>query len=83
MMLSTYQKVNSSIVSKGAMNSFKKTLSRILLHVFCLDFLRIQHNCFFRRGFENVRAQFLSGNISKKECITYKLPVQLRFIEVN
>ena len=42
----------------------KKPLSHILLLVFCLHFLRIHHDYFFRRGF--VRAQFLSGNISGK-----------------
>ena len=29
----------------------KKTLSHILLHVFCLHFLRTHHDYFFRRGF--------------------------------
>ena len=42
----------------------RKTLSHILLHVFCLHFLRIHHDYFFQRVFESVRAQFLSGNIS-------------------
>ena len=42
----------------------KKILSHILLHVFCLHFLRIHHDCFFQKVFESVRAQFLSGNIS-------------------
>ena len=41
----------------------EKTLSHILLHVVCLHFLRIHHDYFFRRGFESVRAQFLSVNI--------------------
>ena len=40
------------------------THPHILLHVFCLHFLRIHHNYFFQRVFESVRAQFLSGNIS-------------------
>ena len=44
----------------------KKNLSHILLHVFCLHFLRMYHDYFFQRGFESVRAKFLSGNISKK-----------------
>ena len=44
----------------------KKTLSHILLHVFCIHFLRIHQNYFFQRNFESVRAQFLSGNISGK-----------------
>ena len=39
----------------------RKTLSHILLHVFCLHFLRIHHNYFF---WKSVPAQFLSGNIS-------------------
>ena len=42
----------------------EKTLSHILLHLFCLHFLRIHYNYFFQRVFESVRAQFLSGNIS-------------------
>ena len=42
----------------------KKALSHILLHIFCLHFLRIHHDYFFQRVFESVRAQFLSGNIS-------------------
>ena len=42
----------------------KKTLSHILLHVFCLLFFRMHHKYFLQRGFESVRAQFLSGNIS-------------------
>ena len=41
----------------------RKTLSHILLHVFCLHFLRIYHDYFFRRVFESVGVQFLSGNI--------------------
>ena len=41
-----------------------KSLSHILLLVFCLRFPRIHHDYFFRRVFESVRAQFLSGNIS-------------------
>ena len=44
----------------------EETLSHILLHLFCLHFFRMHHNCFFRRAFETVRAQFLSGNISRK-----------------
>ena len=35
-------------------------------HVFCFHFLRIHPNYSFRRGFESVREQFLSGNISGK-----------------
>ena len=46
----------------------KKTLSHILRHAFCLHFLRIHHDYFFQRGFESVRAQFLSGNINGKQC---------------
>ena len=45
----------------------KKTLSNILLHVFCLHFLRMHDDYFFQRSFESVWAQFLSGNISGKE----------------
>ena len=44
----------------------KKSLSNILHHVFCLHFLRTHYDYFFRRGFQNVQVQFLSGNISKK-----------------
>ena len=43
----------------------KKTLLHILLHVFCFHFLRMHHDYFFRRGFENVQTQFLSRNIRK------------------
>ena len=45
---------------------YEKTFSHIFLHVFCLHFLRTHHDYVFRRGFENVRGQFLSRNISKK-----------------
>ena len=34
----------------------KKAYSCIPLDVFCLNVLRIHHNYFFRRGFENVPA---------------------------
>ena len=44
----------------------KKTISHIFLHAFCVHFLRIHQNYFFRRGFESLRAQFLSGNVSGK-----------------
>ena len=44
----------------------KKYLSHILLHVFCLYFLRMHRHSFFRRGFESVGAQFLSVNIRGK-----------------
>ena len=47
-----------------ACKSTKKTLSHILFHVFCLHFLRMHHDYFFRRGFESVRAQFLSAESS-------------------
>ena len=43
----------------------EKALSHILLHVFCLHFLRIHHDYFFQRFFEGVRAHFLTGNISR------------------
>ena len=43
----------------------KKALSHILLHIFCLHFLRVHHDYFFQRVFESVRAQFLPGNISR------------------
>ena len=42
----------------------RKTLSHILLHVFCFHFLGIHHDFFFQRVFESVQAQFLSGNIN-------------------
>ena len=45
---------------------WKKTLSHIVFYVLCLHFLRLHHDYFFQRGFELVRAIFLSGNISKK-----------------
>ena len=44
----------------------KKPRSHILLHAFCLHFLRLHHNYFFRRGFESLRAQYLAGNVSGK-----------------
>ena len=37
----------------------KKSLL-LILHVFCLHFLRIHYEGFFQRGFKSVRAQFLS-----------------------
>ena len=37
----------------------KNTLSHILVHVFCLHFLRTHHDYFFWRDFECVWAQFL------------------------
>ena len=43
----------------------KKALLHILLHVLCLHFLRIHHDYFFQRVLESVRAEFLSGNISR------------------
>ena len=44
----------------------KKSLSHILLHVFCLHFLRKHHDYLFRRSFEIVQALFLSENINEK-----------------
>ena len=41
--------------------------------------LRMHHDYFFRRSFESVRTQFLSGESS----ITGNLPVQSRFISVS
>ena len=43
----------------------------ILLHLFCLHFLRTHHNYFFRRGFESVWTQIFSRIISEKECYIY------------
>ena len=57
-------------------SSRKKTISHILFHVFCLHFLRMHHDYFFQRGFESVRAQFLSAESS----VTCNLPVRSRFI---
>ena len=37
-------------------------------NIFCFHFLRTRRDYFFRRGFENVRVKYLSGNISKKYC---------------
>ena len=42
----------------------KKALSHIIVHVFSLHFLRIHHDYLFKRVFESLQAQFLSGNIS-------------------
>ena len=53
-------------VARCNVQVYEKALSNILLHVFCLHFLRTHHNFFFRRGFECVQAQFPSENISKK-----------------
>ena len=61
---------------------YEKTLSHILFHLFCLHFLRTHHDYFFGRGFESVRAQFLSGNISEK-YVTCNFSVPLRFIQVK
>ena len=41
----------------------KKTLSHILFHVFCLYFLRMHHNYFFRRGFESVEHNFFQWKV--------------------
>ena len=53
-------------------------------NTFCLHFLRTNHDYFFQRGFESVRAKFLSGNINKKyicfTCFICDLPVLLWFI---
>ena len=50
-------------------------------NTFCLHFLRTHHDYFFQRGFERVRAKFLSGNINKKYgSVTCDLPVLLWFI---
>ena len=35
-------------------------------HAFCLHFLSMHHDYFFQRGFESVRARFLSGNNKRK-----------------
>ena len=43
-------------------NSFKYPPS---CNIFCLQFLRTHHDYFFPGDFENVRAKFLSRNISK------------------
>ena len=53
----------------------KKTLSRILFHVFCLHFLKMHHDYFFRSGFESVQAQFPSAE-SSITCKKVVLPVQ-------
>ena len=41
------------------------SLRKKLFHTFSHIFLRTHHNCSFWRGYESVRAQFLSGNISE------------------
>ena len=47
-------------------NVREKTLSHILVHVFCLYFLRMHQDYFLWRSYESVREQFLSGNINAK-----------------
>ena len=42
----------------------RKTLSHILVQVFCFYFMRIHHDYFFRRVLESVRPQFLARNIA-------------------
>ena len=54
----------------------QKAYFRVVFHVFCLHFLRMYHDYFYQKGFEIVRAQFLSAESS----ITCNLPVQSRFI---
>ena len=49
--------------------------SHILFHLFCLYFLRMHHNYFFRRGFEGLRAQFQEAAtrccfVKKVFCVT-------------
>ena len=46
--------------------SLRKKVLHILLDVFFLYFVRTHHDYFFGRVFESVRANFFSGNISKK-----------------
>ena len=59
------------VAASANCNLTKTILSHIPRHVFCLPFLkihhflRIHHDYFFQRGFESVRAQFLSGNINE------------------
>ena len=51
----------------------KKTLSHILLPVFCLHFLRMHHNYFFQRGFEDVRAQLWKVVVTLfPTCVSWK-----------
>ena len=62
--------------------STKKTLSHILRHAFCLHFLRIhhflriQHDYFFQRGFESVRAEFLFRKYIRKAVLFKKVYYQ-------
>ena len=46
------------------LNVNEKTLSHLANYGFCFHFLGINHDYFFRRGFESVQAQFLFGNIN-------------------
>ena len=52
--------------------SLQRKLFHIPLHIFYFHFLRMYHDCFFRRGFESVWVQFLSA----ESGITCNLPVQ-------
>ena len=62
--------------------STKKTLSHILRHAFWLHFLRIhhflriQHDYFFQRGFESVRAEFLFRKYIRKAVLFKKVYYQ-------
>ena len=62
--------------------STKKTLSHILRHAFWLHFLRIhhflriQHDYFFQRGFESVRAEFLFRKYIRKVVLFKKVYYQ-------
>ena len=59
----------------------KNSFTYLSCNIFCVHSLRTHHDYFFQRGFESVRAKFLSGDISKKYIIvTCDLPVLLRFI---
>ena len=57
------QEANLQVQEK---NSFTYPLS---YNIFCLHFLRTNHNYFFQRGFESVRAKFLSGIWAKNTVV--------------
>ena len=62
----------------------RKTYSHILLHVFCLYFLRTHHDYFFRRVFESVRAQCgLAGYLQFTFSITIPLSQLVPYLICN
>ena len=78
-------KLRTSNLQCANMQVYEKPLSYILLRVFWLHFLKTHHDYFFRRGFESMRAQFLSGNISEKECylVIYQDSIKIHLSQLS